>query len=151
MFFRIARVSGALVLMILGIGSSSAAEEPQRTANAAAPEQHRLSRALGFVSAALIPKILNVDLSVHWIGESDRFWITRQTPAGAEFVIVDAATAKQYGPLDQASLNEELRKQGRRAPFRRPASSPVRTARGRSFAATSIYGCATTGREANAN
>src|SRR5580704_3503283 len=115
MFFRIARVSGALVLMILGIARLTSAAEPQPKANATAAEQARLARALEFVSAALIPKILNVDLSVHWIGESDRFWITRQTPAGAQFVIIDAATAKQSGPFDQASLTAELAKQGTRS------------------------------------
>lgn len=74
--------------------------------------QDRLAHALSYSSAALIPKILNPDLTIHWIGRTDRFWIKRQTHSGVEFAIVNAATAKQSAPLDQAALGASLAREG---------------------------------------
>src|SRR5690349_9023702 len=40
-------------------------------------------------------KVLNIDVTFNWIGESDCFWFKRQTPAGDDFVVVDAQTGAQ--------------------------------------------------------
>lgn len=39
---------------------------------------------------ALARKVLNLDVTFHWIGDSDRFWFKRETRAGSDFVVVDA-------------------------------------------------------------
>jgi dipeptidyl aminopeptidase/acylaminoacyl peptidase len=91
----------------------SAAAEPQPPVSAPAETlQDRLSHAWSYSSVALIQKILNPDLTIHWFGATDRFWIKRQTPSGVEFAIVDAATATQSAPVDQAGLSALLASDG---------------------------------------
>jgi dipeptidyl-peptidase 4 len=121
MTIRNVRDAGTVVSMIsIGLSWCAAAETVPQTAAPSAPsalsapsaQEARLSHALEYSSAALIAKIRNVDVTVHWIGDSDRFWITRQSPSGTQFVIIDAATARQSAPLDQAALAAELAKDG---------------------------------------
>jgi dipeptidyl-peptidase-4 len=105
---RMVRDVGAVLSMTVTIALSNVAADPHQTTSTPEVQQARLTHALNYTSAALIPKILNVDLTVHWIGDSNRFWIKRQTPTGSEFVIVDAATAEQSAPVDQATLTAKL-------------------------------------------
>ncbi|MBS0420873.1 MAG: DPP IV N-terminal domain-containing protein [Proteobacteria bacterium] len=57
----------------------------------------------------------NLDIDHHWIGTSDRFWYARQTRAGKEFVIVDAAGGKT-----RAAFNHDLLARGLSAAIGRP-------------------------------
>src|ERR1700722_12244270 len=49
-----------------------------------------------FQPDALTRKVLNLDVTFHWIPGAERFWFMRQTRTGEdEFVIVDAQTGEQ--------------------------------------------------------
>jgi dipeptidyl-peptidase 4 len=43
----------------------------------------------------LTRKVLNLDVTFHWLAGSDRFWFKRQTRAGEEFVAMDCETGDQ--------------------------------------------------------
>ena len=105
------RKASWLIWVVLAARAWGAAAEPQ-PATSAGTIQERVAHAMSYSSAALIQKILNPDLTIHWVGGTDRFWIKRQTPTGVEFALVDAATATQSAPLDQAGLAAALAKEG---------------------------------------
>lgn len=48
-----------------------------------------------FQPDALTSKVLNLDLTFHWIAGSDCLWFKRETRTGEEFVVVDAQTGEQ--------------------------------------------------------
>ncbi len=50
-------------------------------------------------STALIEKLLNVDIKVHWIDSTNNFWFEKQTGDGHEFIVVDASTGDQIGTI----------------------------------------------------
>ena len=53
--------------------------------------------------------VLNADVDVEWIGESDRFWYRRELPReGEEFLVVDAATGDRRPAFDHARLAATL-------------------------------------------
>lgn len=50
----------------------------------------------------------NCDVYPRWIGDSDRFWYTRDTPDGREWVLVEAASNTRRPLFDHAGLAEAL-------------------------------------------
>ena len=48
-----------------------------------------------FQPDALSKKVLNLQLTFHWLGETDRFCFEQETRTGNVFVLVDAATGKR--------------------------------------------------------
>src|SRR6266478_10051350 len=60
-----------------------------------------------FQPNALTKKVLNLDVTFHWIAGSDRFWFKRETRAGDEFVVVDAQTGEQSLISDTIALGAE--------------------------------------------
>lgn len=52
-------------------------------------------RASEFESARLMSLVRNLCPSLHWIGDSDRFWVRNETAEGTRFVVVDAASGRQ--------------------------------------------------------
>src|SRR5262245_54548591 len=56
-----------------------------------------------FQSDALTHKVLNLDVTFHWIAGSDRFWFKKETPEGHEFIVVNASNGKQSLASDAIS------------------------------------------------
>lgn len=52
--------------------------------------------------------VLNEQVVAHWLGMSDEFWYRRETVAGHEFVIVDAATGRKRPAFDHRALAAAL-------------------------------------------
>ncbi|HEX5505700.1 MAG TPA: DPP IV N-terminal domain-containing protein, partial [Thermomicrobiales bacterium] len=52
--------------------------------------------------------VFNVEVTPHWLGESDRFWYRRTGRAGAEFILVDPATAERRPAFDHVRLAAAL-------------------------------------------
>jgi dipeptidyl aminopeptidase/acylaminoacyl peptidase len=64
---------------------------------------------LSFEAGALARRVLNLDVTVHWIGDAGRFWLQRQRRGHAdEFVIVDPAAASQSVVFDDDALRAAL-------------------------------------------
>jgi dipeptidyl aminopeptidase/acylaminoacyl peptidase len=61
-------------------------------------------------------QVMNLDLVFKWIPTTDRLWFRRQTPAGDEFIVVDAATGRQSPAFDPASMQAALAAAQRVAP-----------------------------------
>lgn len=53
------------------------------------------SSAEQFQLDALTRKVLNLDVTFHWLPGADRFWFRRQSRTGDELVLVDAETGRQ--------------------------------------------------------
>ena len=102
------KVRSTLTLIAsLSIGlSSAAAVHAQASGEEMEPDY---ARAAEFSSFALMGKVLNGSPVPHWIGSEDRFWLQVQTAPGVhEFVIVDAATARQTPAFDHEAVAHEL-------------------------------------------
>lgn len=116
MVFRVIRLVREMSLLVLAVltGPVWAGTGEMREAPPVVPDTvaARLTRALSYSTGALLRKVLNPDFTIHWIGQSDRFWVQRQTPSGAEFFIINAATAEKSAPLDLAALTIALAKEG---------------------------------------
>lgn len=63
-------------------------------------------------STALIEKLLNVDIKVHWIDSTNNFWFEKQTGDGHEFIVVDASTGRQKLCFDHDRLASLLNASG---------------------------------------
>lgn len=55
-----------------------------------------LSSSEEFQTDALTRKVLNLDVTFHWISGSDRFWFKRQSRSGDEFILVDADAGERF-------------------------------------------------------
>lgn len=53
--------------------------------------------------AFLCGKVLNLDLTFHWIAGSDCFWFKRESRSGEDFVLVDAKTGRQSVAADASA------------------------------------------------
>ncbi len=56
----------------------------------------------------LVKKVLNLDVTFHWIAGSDRFWFKRQTRTGDEIVTVEASTGEQVVGIDTDVQSMEM-------------------------------------------
>lgn len=79
-----------------------------------------------FQPDALTRKVRNLDVTFHWIAGSDRFWFSRETGTGDEFVVVDAQTGEQSLAFDMIPTHAKASRadwvvspQGQRAVLRR--------------------------------
>ena len=54
--------------------------------------------------------ILNNDVVPHWVAGHDAFWYSRETPAGHQFTLVDAATGTKADAFDHERIARELGK-----------------------------------------
>jgi len=66
------------------------------------------ARADQFEGAPLLRNLKNGLVIPQWIGQSDEFWYRRETAAGYEFVIVDAATGRKRLAFDHGALAQAL-------------------------------------------
>jgi dipeptidyl-peptidase 4 len=50
----------------------------------------------------------NLAVDYHWIGNEEAFWYPRQSAAGTDFMVVDAATGRRHAAFDHVLLAQEL-------------------------------------------
>src|SRR5260221_9722925 len=65
-------------------------------------------RARTFLHGNLQHSIYIVDVNVHWIGKSSRFWYRKVGPKGSEFIVVDAERNTSEPAFDHAKLASAL-------------------------------------------
>jgi len=69
-------------------------------------------RAERFGSGAMNRLVLRTSVNAHWIGDSERFWYSRTTREGREFILVDASRGTRSPAFDHgrlaAALSQEL-------------------------------------------
>lgn len=68
----------------------------------------RYAAAEKLLGPVALPKIKNAAPMVRWIGASNHCWYRRETKAGAEWVVVDAATGERQPAFDHAGLARAL-------------------------------------------
>lgn len=96
---------GLVAAALAGVAMSPAtAHEPAGTAAMAA----RYARAEKLTYPGIIGLVKNNLVAVNWIGSSDRFWYLRQTAAGSEFVVIDAATGARAPAFDAVRVAAAL-------------------------------------------
>jgi dipeptidyl-peptidase 4 len=61
-------------------------------------------RAASLLPARVNALVLNAQVTPNWIGESDRFWYSRELPAGSRFFIVDAAAGSVAPAFDHERM-----------------------------------------------
>lgn len=66
------------------------------------------ARAERFLSWNVRPLIHNVEIKPRWIGDSDRFWYLRTSPAGKEFILVEPAAGERTPAFDHVRLADAL-------------------------------------------
>ncbi|HXV63380.1 MAG TPA: DPP IV N-terminal domain-containing protein, partial [Vicinamibacteria bacterium] len=67
-------------------------------------------RAEHFLPENLAKLVFNLEVTPHWIGDSERFWFVDEGPRGHEFALVDPAEKKRRPAFDHVKLAESLAK-----------------------------------------
>ena len=68
----------------------------------------RLAVVEPYFAGNLVTGVPNLYFSPQWIGGTDSFWFELKSPGKSEFLIVDAATAKQVPAFDHAQMARAL-------------------------------------------
>ncbi len=90
----------------LGVIPLSSYADPRETD---AEIRARVDHALNFTSAELASKVLNSDVSFHWVGAGDKFWYRKSLAgSGSVFLLVDAATGAQAPLFDNREMSRAL-------------------------------------------
>jgi dipeptidyl-peptidase-4 len=100
--------SGRWLALLLLVATGAATGAEQEIDQASPLERDVYARAERFLSWNAEKYTRNLDVDYHWIGTTDRFWYSRQTQAGKEFVIVDAASGKVHPAFDHILLARGL-------------------------------------------
>jgi len=60
----------------------------------------------------MVKLVKNLQVSPHWIGDTDEFWYRRDTADGHDFVVVEAASGEKKSAFDHVALAGGLKKAG---------------------------------------
>lgn len=66
--------------------------------------EERYKRATDFLPWRLVPRLKNVEIIPHWIGNKNSFWYIRDTHLGKEFIVVDAETGRKEPAFDHKKV-----------------------------------------------
>ena len=90
------------LLIALGLSAGLAAQARSETAPSI---EARLAKVQPFLAKALRARLGSASpVTVHWIGESDRFWMKRREAGGWRYVVVDAAGGGERPAFDHQAM-----------------------------------------------
>jgi dipeptidyl-peptidase-4 len=98
---RSARYAITFALALLAAPALAAASDTT-------PIAERYANASHFLFAPVLRELKNNTIVPHWLGQSDRFWYSREGANGSEFVIVDAATGHKGPAFDAPGIAKSL-------------------------------------------